>query len=377
MINKIIILGGYGNFGKRIAEGLSKHKTIEIYLAGRNQSKAENACQMLKDKTGHQQINPFVVDIFSDDFEAKLIQLSPDIVIHTSGPFQGQDYRVPEACIKAGSHYIDLADDRRYVCDIAQLNEQAVKKNLIIVSGASSVPGLSSTVIEEFKSKFKKIESIDIAIAPGNKAERGEATLKAILSYTGKPFKSFIKGNWQSVYGWMSSRRVDFGGSVGKRWLANVDVPDLELFPGYFKVAETVRFQAGLELSFLHHAMVFMGWLAKHKIVKNWARYSRTIFKMSHWFEAFGTDIGGMQIIMDGIDKNDKPLKLKWNLTAENNIGPFIPTLATVILADKLIENKIADYGAKACLNLFSLKDFDQYAEPLAINHSLDMKVGK
>jgi saccharopine dehydrogenase-like NADP-dependent oxidoreductase len=35
-----------------------------------------------------------------------------DSVIHTAGPFQGQDYAVARSAIAAGANYIDLADGR-------------------------------------------------------------------------------------------------------------------------------------------------------------------------------------------------------------------------------------------------------------------------
>ncbi len=153
---------------------------------------------------------------FSDDLSA----LSPNLVIHTGGPFRGQNYRVAEACIANKSHYIDLSDDRRFVCDISYLNERALKNGLLIISGASSVPGLSSTVIDSFIDQFSRLDKIDFAIAPGNKADRGEATVRGILSYTGHPFSVFSKGKWIDQYGWMSPRKLYFNEAIGHRWLA-------------------------------------------------------------------------------------------------------------------------------------------------------------
>ncbi|MFX7977249.1 saccharopine dehydrogenase NADP-binding domain-containing protein, partial [Acinetobacter baumannii] len=49
------------------------------------------------------------VDIHASDFDQHLLALSPDLLIHTGGPFQGQDYHVARSCIAAGVHYIDLA----------------------------------------------------------------------------------------------------------------------------------------------------------------------------------------------------------------------------------------------------------------------------
>ena len=144
----ILVLGGYGNFGKRICETLAKQSGICLIIAGRNLEKAKQLCEIFRTNNASAELKAIAIDILSEDFPQQLQTLKPFLVIHTSGPFQGQDYRVPLACINAGSHYIDLADDRRFVCDISKLNEQAKAKNLLVVSGASSVPGLSSIVID-------------------------------------------------------------------------------------------------------------------------------------------------------------------------------------------------------------------------------------
>jgi len=283
----VLILGGYGNFGKRIAENLAVIEGITIFIAGRDLIKAETLSQDLASKAeAVADFKEVAIDINSFDFLESLKVLSPDLVIHTGGPFQGQDYRVPHACIAVGSHYIDLSDDRRFVCDIASLNEQALAQDVLIVSGASSVPGLSSTVIDSFMGEFSRLDEIDFAIAPGNKAERGEATVRAILSYTGHSFKVFKNGAWVNNYGWMSPRKLHFGDAIGKRWLANIDIPDLELFPERYKTVKTVTFQAGLELKVLHFGMVFMAWLAKIGLVKDWSGLTKPIFKSNKPFRA-------------------------------------------------------------------------------------------
>jgi hypothetical protein len=262
-----------------------------------------------------------------------------------------------------------LADDRRFVCDIAKLNEQAKAKNILVVSGASSVPGLSSVVIDHFAKEFSRIDSIDIAIAPGNRAERGEATVKAILSYTGHTIKIFESGEWINKYGWMSPRTIDFGNKVGKRLLANVDVPDLELFPSRYTPVKTVNFQAGLELPFLHWTMVGMAWLAKKRIVKNWSPLVKPIVATSNWFINLGSDVGGMMIKINGLDANGTPKEILWRLTAEHGVGPYIPTLSAIILAQQLIADKPFNTGATACLGLYSLADFDSHAKIWGIYH--------
>jgi hypothetical protein len=371
MKKNILILGGYGNFGKRICETLARRADIRLIISGRDINKAEALCERLRAQNASAELTALTLDIFSDDFAQRLIELTPFLVIHTSGPFQGQDYQVPQACIEAGAHYIDLADDRRFVCDIAQLDAQARAKNLLVVSGASSVPGLSSVVIDKLAPQFSRMDELDIAIAPGNRAERGEATVRAILSYTGHPIKVFEGGEWVEKTGWMSPRKLDFGKVVGNRWLANVDVPDLELFPARYPQVKTVNFQAGLELPFLHWGMVGMAWLAKYKIVRNWAPLVKPIVAASNWFINLGSDVGGMRVKITGLDNHKKPLELVWQLTATGGVGPYIPTLSAIILAEQLLDGRCTQRGAQACLGLYPLEDFKQYAQRWGIYYQL------
>ena len=87
-----------------------------------------------------------------------LAALKPDVVIHTSGPFQAQDYHVAKACIVQGCHYIDLADGRAFVDGITVLDEAAivaavlsggifsfiadyVRKAIVFAVGAGAVSG--------------------------------------------------------------------------------------------------------------------------------------------------------------------------------------------------------------------------------------------
>lgn len=373
---RIVVLGGYGNFGKRICESLSLESTIVLIIAGRTAERAVALQQRLQAHGASAIVETAVVDLEADNFSEQLVSLNPHIVIHTAGPFQNQGYIVPRACIAAGSHYIDLADDRRFVCDISDLDDFAKERGVLIVSGASSVPGLSSAVVKHFSNEFLQLDFIDIAIAPGNQAERGLATLRAVLSYTGHAISVFSSGKWLTQYGWMSARRWDFGPIIGRRWLANVDVPDLELFPAYFNVRRRVRFQAGLELVFLHLTMLTMAQLSKWGVVKDWSVYADSIFALSRRFDGLGSDTGGMRIELQGIALGGNPKTINWVLSASGGIGPYIPTLAAIVITKKLLSCKQTETGAMPCIGLFDLQEFDVEAIPLGIVHSWEQTDG-
>ena len=79
-------------------------------IAGRNLDKARSLFSELG-MTSSAALKLIAIDINKRDLESRLNELKPTIVIHTSAPFQGQDYRVSEAYINVGAHYIDLADE--------------------------------------------------------------------------------------------------------------------------------------------------------------------------------------------------------------------------------------------------------------------------
>src|SRR2546427_12115287 len=87
---RAVIIGAFGNFGARICRALEANRGIEVVASSRSAGVR--------------------LDIGSARFADALGKLSPDLVIHCAGPFQGQGYGVASAALAAGAHYLDLAD---------------------------------------------------------------------------------------------------------------------------------------------------------------------------------------------------------------------------------------------------------------------------
>ena len=96
---KLLIIGGYGVFGGRLAQLLSDCGALTMIIAGRTESKAVAFCEAYE---GAATVTPLGLD--RADIAAALSTYKPDIVIDATGPFQayGNDpYMVPRACIAA------------------------------------------------------------------------------------------------------------------------------------------------------------------------------------------------------------------------------------------------------------------------------------
>ncbi|MCF6194070.1 MAG: saccharopine dehydrogenase NADP-binding domain-containing protein, partial [Kangiellaceae bacterium] len=363
---KILVIGGYGNFGKRLVKSLLQYSDHEIIIAGRSIDQAEETVRLLKTEFG-KTVSITRLDVLSTELNKAIIAQDPDIVVNASGPYHFQlgrerdeqlNYRLARACLSAQCHYIDLADNRDFVSHFADsLDTQAKQLGLTLVTGASTVPSLPDAVIQHFLPQFSDLTSINYGISPGNRTERGRATVASILSYTGKTFTTLKNGRFKSVYGWQDLSRYDFGGPIGTRWMSNCDIPDLELLPAKYPSLKSVKFQAGLEVSILHLGLWFLSFFTRISLLKNWSRYASLLTNMSEWFSSLGSDSGGMFIELAGQDLDGSPKIIKWQLVAEDGVGPNVPIISALILIQKIAENKL-NSGAQPCMGLFNLDEF-------------------
>ncbi|MGA3157081.1 MAG: NAD-dependent epimerase/dehydratase family protein [Steroidobacteraceae bacterium] len=344
---RIVVIGGCGNFGARICRRLMPEAGLEIVAT----SRAEYAVGPGGARTAR-------LDLDSASFTADLAALHPDIVIHCAGPFQGQDYRVALASLACGAHYLDLADAREFVARFAAaLDAPARTAHRVALSGASTLPALSSAVVDHFSAHFEQLESIEMYIAPGQHAPRGAATMAAVLSYAGRPFRWMIGGGWQTVHGWQALVRVNF--VFGRRWAAACDVPDLELFPRAFPGVRTVTFRAALEVASQHWALWALAGLRRAGLPLPLSRWAAGFNRLGTWLNRFGSACGGMRVDLGGQVAGRGSGGISWQLIARGNHGPEIPCIAAILMALKLARGAAVPEGAGPCLGLLSLPEFE------------------
>ncbi len=349
----VLVLGGYGNFGTRICKALAGHPQIHLQIAGRHASKA----QALADTLGGG-AEGVALDHEAPDLATKLKALGAGLVIHTAGPFQAQAYGVALATAQAGAHYIDLADGRRFVCDFpAALHSVFASAGRTAVAGASTVPALSSAVVDALCAGWQSIDTIDICIAPAQRAPRGEATLAAVLSYCGLPIAVWEDGRWQHRLGWAQPTPVHFLRLRPRRG-ALCDIPDLELFPAHYRVARRVSFRAALEVGLAQSAFSVLARLRQWGWLKQPEKLAALMHRSGGLFDALGTPLGGMVVRVSGSNAQGQPSHRAWHIAADHDHGPEIPCMAAILLARQLAQGQPLPIGAWASTGLLPLSAF-------------------
>lgn len=352
-LHTTLVLGGYGFFGTRICQALATNKSIRLLIGGRDLNQA----QQLAHQLGLDPEQAIAIDADALNLEQRLVELQVATIIHTAGPFQGQDYRVARAAIRAGANYMDVADGRAFVAGIGQLDELARERGVFVTSGASSLPALSSAVVDRYSVRFRKLQSIRHGIASGARAP-GLATMRGVFGYCGKPFTRLVAGRADLTYGWLDLKRHHFSAPVGPRLLGSCDVPDLTLFQTRYPDVQSVTFHAGFASAPGHLFLWAAAQLVRYGILRSLTSLVVPLHAISRWLEPFVSDKGAMFVAMDGIGVDGQVLSLEWQLLAAQNHGPHIPCGAAIALANKLARGDELPTGAMPCMGILTVEDY-------------------
>jgi saccharopine dehydrogenase-like NADP-dependent oxidoreductase len=362
---RVLVTGGHGNFGARICRALARDG-FEVIAASRDPDAGH-----LRAGFGDG-IQKARINISDPQLAGTLRALSPHTVIHCVGPFQGQGYHVARAALGAGANYIDLADGRAFVAGFAQaMDPDARAAGRLAVSGASTLPALSSAVVDACRDRFVSLDEIRITIAPAQRAPRGAATLRAVFSYLGRPFPWWTDGAWRTAYGWQALRRTRIGG-LGRRWAAACDVPDLALFPERYPGVRTVQFRAALEVGIQHLLLAFVAQLRRLGLPVPLERWVSPLDRAATWLNRFGSECGGMAVELVGKRQDGLKSRLEWSLVADDNHGPEIPCMAATLVAGKLLRGDPMPVGAMPCMGLLALDEFVPEWERWGIRTTLE-----
>lgn len=374
----VLILGAYGFFGRRLCALLARNPALHVVVAGRRQSAADTYADELRRQHPQAAISALVTDTDPARLAAAIDRTGAAIVVNLGGPFQHQDYAVAQTCIGRGVHYVDLADGRAFVTGIVELDAAARAAGVLVATGASSVPALSGAAIDRLAQQFARIDTIDIGISPGNRTDRGLATIAAILSYCGEPIDVRQQGRRQTRHGWTQHARHAYPAPVGKRWLTLCDVPDLTLLPQRFPDVSAVRFRAGLELPLLHLGLGLLSLLRRLRLLPNLASFAAPLKRASEWFIGFGSDAGAMHVELTGVSLAGTRQRLRWTLLAERGDGPYVPTLAAAALVARLASTpRRADApltGATPCIGLLSVDEILAQSAGLPIRTTITVE---
>jgi len=364
---RVLLVGAAGVFGSRLAEGLVREPGIDLILAGRT----TGTLAKLKHRLGG---GPETLIFDRDRAGADAMRkLRVDVVIDAAGPFQRGRTDLIEAAVEAGCHYLDIADGRAFVANIGGFDEAARKRNVVALSGASTTPALSHAVIDRMTEGWHSIDSVRVAISPGNRAPRGLAVVRAILSYAGQPVRLFRGGRWTTAPGWGLTQEIAYPG-LGRRVASLCETPDLDLLVERYRPRESAEFFAGLELPVLHYGLLLASLPVRAGLIGSLEPFARPLRFLATLLEPLGTDRGGMVVEVSGTNDDREQVAARWSLVARAGKGPYVPTLAALSLVRRLRDGTLGFRGAGPCVGHLTLDDFETDFQRLGIETGIQTR---
>lgn len=350
-MNRVLILGGYGGFGARLSRRLAGDGWTVI-VAGRDLARARALAAALPgaeairaDRTG--------------DLAPVLAEARPDLLVDCAGPFQGEGYRVPRACIAAGVHYTDLADARDFVCGVGELDAAARAAKVVILVGGSTVPALTGAVLRALSAPLDRVDAVDMALGASTAATGGPSIARAVLSYAGRPIRVWRARRWTEVAGMHGLERRVFRVASRPpltRWVALADVPDLALVPESLPGRPATTFRAGNESMSQMLASCLLAGLVRRGWLGSLTQLEGVLLPFQRAMGRFGSARSAMSVEARGW-RGDEALLRRWTVIAERGDGPEIPLLAAQLVARRLRGGTLAP-GASDTAGLFELADF-------------------
>lgn len=195
-----LIYGAYGYTGRLIVEH-AVARGHEPILAGRNEQKVERLASEFG-LSGHG-------GALTDGFRLRSILEEVEAVVHCAGPFVRTAYPMVEACLDAGTHYLDITGEIEVFEELMARTADAEAAEIMLLPGIGFdvVPTdcLAKSLAEEVPS------ATDLEIAFMGKGGISKGTLKTAVEQMGMGGLVRREGEIVTVPPGWSTRTVNFG----------------------------------------------------------------------------------------------------------------------------------------------------------------------
>jgi len=233
MPKRILILGGYGQAGSRIAALLLKETDVHVVLGGRNPEKARTTIEGLNRGLRKDRVSAVRVDAADQRSLAAAFQ-DLDMVVVASSTMEHVQ-AVAEAAIEVGIDYLDVQLSSPAKLGVLHaLKSRVVEKELCFVTDGGFHPGVPAAMIRRATERFDSLETAVVYAVFQLNWKELDISGATIQEFTQElsDFNPTIwkNGRWESV-GMKGYRKFDFGETFGVRFCTPMFLEELRSLP--------------------------------------------------------------------------------------------------------------------------------------------------
>lgn len=237
---KIIALGGAGDMGSRAVRELAASDEVdELMIADYEEENASLLARELGGKCASMR-----VDANNGSELARAIE-GYDVAVSAIGPFYKYEYKVAKGAVEAGVDYVSICDDYDAAAAVYELDAEAKKKKVTVLTGLGWTPGISNVLALKGAGALDEVD--EIAVSWGGSASDSEGyavILHTIHIFTGF-VPSFQNGRVKMVPAGSDREKVLFPEPMGEIYVYHLGHPEPVTIPRYIS-ARTVTLKGGL-----------------------------------------------------------------------------------------------------------------------------------
>ena len=261
MSKRWMIYGGYGYSGRGTAELALEREQAPI-LAGRSAEKLASVASELG--LEHRAVS-------LDDDDALLQALGDvDVVAHTAGPFSATSRPMVDACLRTGTHYLDITGEIDVFEAVLSRDDEAKEAGVVLMPGVGMdvVPTdcLAAMLAEHMP------DATHLEIAVSGLSSKSAGTAKSFIEGLARPGKARIDGRIVDVPTNWKRKRIPFAdqprlcaaipwGDVSTAW-HSTGIPNITTFMGFPRI-ELMGMRALPAFRWLLARASVQGWLQK------------------------------------------------------------------------------------------------------------------
>lgn len=243
MKNKsILILGGYGGVGRSLSRLILKETDVDLIIAGRRKSKAE---EFVKSLNGEHSSGR-VTSRYADASEPKSLKDSfqgADMVIVTATTPRYLE-QIARTAAEAECDYLDILVQQKYIQDLKALSPEIEKAGRVFITQAGFHPGLPAVFIREGANYFDDYRKAIICMAMNTRFEKPEST-REIIEGVGESNAEILKnGEWKAA-DYKDAVSIDFGTKLGIKQCYPLQMEEIKSLPEILGIEETGVYAAG------------------------------------------------------------------------------------------------------------------------------------
>jgi saccharopine dehydrogenase (NAD+, L-lysine forming) len=247
----ILIVGGYGVVGRRIACELGPHYTGRVVVAGRNPARAESAAIAIGHGVRGREIDVTVPRSIEDALDGIAVVVS---CVDQPGR------KLLQAAVARGLGYTDITP---HLTELGRggayeaIEAQALTSGARVILGAGIVPGISNVVVRALADSLGGADVIETALLLGGGDVSGPASFDYFLQELAMSFDVHVDGEDRRVAAFSAPKPVEYKEPIGVQPSYLFPFSDQVLYPRTMGVRTAIT-RLAIEPAWLARALAIV-----------------------------------------------------------------------------------------------------------------------